>query len=481
MDVEKNKKTFQYLCSLFVEIGEKRLGRELSYKEVDQIMSTIAQKCKNIKKEDIVTQIYNLELAKLEKLKGPVSSKDKRNLRKHISKMTNSSFKTHYKSSSDVLTKVVANEFTNIHMKDEFEEKPSLRLESKEEIQTHRKTLRASYANNFSYTAPKSLSDKIRKYIALGLVGASAISIIGYEKLFKEQTTPSKEGFSSSEISDKTEDSKIAEPHDFWEDLDIKIDTPENYIKTQLKYRTPIEQFKYVFIREYNQHHFMEGYNPEDITVLSESYDYFYKATSPSHDDFYILPGHSPELLESILEYADFKVEKVGDKDNSSEAITITDQEGNFVASCALIDGKYVPITSNGNDIVNNSETFYENPELYLSSEDVECTKKSLVPLCETLCFDALLVDSHNFEKCLSDYVAKNPNTAYSSEVRYVLTAANKSEAQGVEAYLQRNTDDSIKDNLTAADLIILSTRCDAERNAEKNQAMADKGEDFEI
>lgn len=402
MDIKKDKKTFNYLSGLFIEIGEKRLNRKLSLEEIKQIKAVIGKKCQNIQKKDIVKQIYNLELAKLEKRKGPTSFKEKQNLKKHVYQMTGSTVKTRYSSSSDALTQAVANEFTNIHMQHTFNQKPYLRSKPRQEIQEDKKTLRASYANTFSYTAPKSLADKIRISIALGLVGASAVSIIGYEKLFQNQPTTITGDLSISDSS-KT-----------------KTYTPQTYVESQLKTTTDLEHFKSVVAQEYNRYHFMEEVEPNEITVLSNSHDFFFRVTSSDYE-YYIAPGDSPEEVEKILKTVYSNVDKIQNENSNINIITVSDKNSNFLGGSAFFNNRYIPIITDGNNIMDNLENFYRSPSTILSRENNEQVANFITKLCASHCFDALLVDSYNYAECMADFVTKNPDNAYSREVMHVV------------------------------------------------------------
>ena len=114
MDINKNQKTFNYLFTLFIQLGEKELGRQLTNDELSKIRSSIEKKCNTISKKDIVKEIYNLELAKQEKINGHLGIKQKLSLANYVSDKTNTPIILPF--SSKPITKEVSKRFANIDL-----------------------------------------------------------------------------------------------------------------------------------------------------------------------------------------------------------------------------------------------------------------------------------------------------------------------------------------------------------------------------
>lgn len=168
MNVDRNPKAFNYLFKLFVEMGEQQLGRKLTSNQILELKQTIAQKCSDIPKSQIIKQIYDLELAKHEKKMGHLNALQRYKLRQHVGSKTNSPVKL--SSPSTKLSEVVANKFARAELSEfiSYDNRRTIKPPSKETI----KTLRDSYVTDtFRYKAPLGTKDIL---IRLGTLAAGA-------------------------------------------------------------------------------------------------------------------------------------------------------------------------------------------------------------------------------------------------------------------------------------------------------------------
>ena len=400
MNVEKEKKTFDYLFGLFVMMGESQLGRQLNIEEITRLKLSIAKKCESISKKDIVKEIYNLEKSRREQEKGHLSIKDKFKLRETIAHKTNCPVK--YTSTTDDLARVVANDFTRIHFEDFKRNHTNLNFKNPAFIEKKR-NLKNSYLNdNFHYKAPLSLSEQLIRYTALGLVGISGVSIMAPKILFNSQPTTLKE---DSSISDTAS---------------TKTYTPQSYVENQLETTNTLNHFKSVVAKEYNNYHFTEEIDSDEITVISNSHEFFFRVVNSDYE-YYIAPGDYPDEVEKILKTTYSTVEKLQNKNSNINIITVSDKNNTFLGGSAFFNNRYLPVITDGNYIMNNLESFYRNPTTILSRENNEIVGSFITKLCASHCFDALLVDSYDYATCMAAYIEQNPDNAYPREVMSVV------------------------------------------------------------
>lgn len=291
MNVQRNPKTFNCLFTLFVNMGEERLGRHLTSEEINKLRPSIAKKCENIHKKDIVREIYNLEKSRREQEKGALSLKEKMDLRKKISTVTNCPVK--YTSSSNDLVKAVSNSFANIHISDALKRNPSLKLKAPEILNAEKRKLKDSYINDkFHYNAPSYMSDNMKRCVALGgtfLVAAGIGAMVHFN-------TP------QSPVQEETTITQISEP-DVLTPKDYLMDCIKPDDSSWVEYNASLSHFKDVFTNEFNDMNNSElssGY----IQIRSVPHTFIYKLTSKNGNEFYVTKGNSPGTTKDLLEQA---------------------------------------------------------------------------------------------------------------------------------------------------------------------------------
>lgn len=399
-------------------MGEQQLKRKLTAEEIHKLKPSIAKKCENISKEDIVKEIYNLEKSRIEQQKGHMNFRDKLNLREEISCKTNQPIK--YTSNSNDLAKVVANYFTDIHFKDIKKKHPNLNLEKPSMIEKKR-NLRNSYINdNFHYKAPLSLSDKLKRWTALGLVGATAIGIIGHEVLFKDQNINTPE---------ETTITETTQP---------QISTPKEYLESQLEDSTLLTHFKEVVANELNDK-FNYNLSSNNFSITSKNHTFIYKLTNKAGEVFYITKGDSPAYVEKLLPQSGYTCERVAANNNGSKVITL--DGGEIYINCAENENSdIVAIDASGWKFTNHAPSEQEIKSGYsniLNSKSKE-PAQLLADICSTGMFNAVCYSNKdNYIESLLEYIEKHPESKLSKEVNSAIKEAQTIESKTNNATIE--------------------------------------------
>ena len=414
MNVERNPKTFNCLFSLFVKMGEERLGRPLTAEEINKLRPSIAKKCETISKKDIVREIYNLEKSNREQKHGKLSLKEKMDLKKKIHAVTKCPVK--YTSSSDDLVKAVSNSFANIHVYDALKRNPSLKLKAPEVLNAEKRKLKNSYINDkFHYKAPSSLSDKMKRFVALG--GAVLIAAgIGTMVHFNNPQTPIQDETTISETS--TQESLT--PKDYL----IDCITPDN--EPWVEYNASLSHFKSVFTNEFNNMNNSElssGY----IQMRSVPHTFIYELTDNNGQHFYITKGNSPGTTEDLVQRAGYDCKRINDFDNDVDVISVVTDSGNFIAACAWIDGKMVPICADGSQFTDHAPSQQELNSGYsnIINANSVADAQLLANLCSTGAFRSVCNDNRDeYADCLLEYIGEHSDSQLAQEINSAIKEA---------------------------------------------------------
>ena len=409
MDIKKDKQTFNYLFGLFVRMGEEKLGRQLTANEINQLRPSIAKKCENIDKKYVVREIYNLEKSRKEKAKGALGIKEKINLRKKVSNYTQSRVK--YTSSSKDLAKVVANHFSNIHVNDILKKHPYLKLKSPEFLNHKKQKLQDSYIKDtFHFKAPKNVSQTIKRLIALGGVGVIALGI-GAAVHFKNVQNPEKEEITTESVLPKDSVEQLT-PRDYLLDsIEPELPYLENYNPT-------LEHFKDVFTDEFNEMN-NSTLSSGVITMKSRPHTFIYELTDNAGNKFYITKGNSPGTTENLLQKAGYTCKRIDDYNSDVDVISVIAND-NFIAACAYIEGKVVPICADGTQFSNHAPSQQELNSGYSNIINNQSVADSqlLADLYSTGAFDrACDSDREGYVDCLLKYIEKHTNSKLAQKI----------------------------------------------------------------
>lgn len=423
MNVQRNPKTFNYLFTLFVKMGEERLGRRLTADEINKLRPSIAKKCENINKKDIVREIYNLEKSRREQEKGHLSLKEKMDLRKKISTATKCPVK--YTSSSDDLVKAVSNSFANIHISDALKRNPNLKLKAPEILNAEKRKLKDSYINDqFHYKAPLSLSDKLKRWTALGLVGATAIGIIGHEVLFKDQNIPKPEETTITETTQPT------------------FSTSKEYLESQLDDTSLLTHFKEVLANEFNEK-FDYDLSYDNFTVELKTHTFIYKLTNKAGNVFYITKGDSPAYVEKLLPQAGYTCQRVAANDDGSDLIKLSGN-GVTIACAENENGDLVGIDGFGWDFTNHQPSQEELNSGYsnILNSDSNGPSQLLADICSTSAFDAVRYNDKTwYIESLLEYIENHPDSQLTQEVNSAIKESKNSQTKTNATHIEIEDD----------------------------------------
>ncbi|MGN1298989.1 MAG: hypothetical protein ACI4UE_03295 [Candidatus Scatovivens sp.] len=433
MNIERNKKTFKYLFTLFVKMGERKLGRKLTPEEINQLEPIISKKCEKIDKKDIVREIYNLELSNNEKKYGHLGIRQKLELMNQIANRTHCSVK--FTSSSDDLVNAVASKFSRIQLSDESKNNLLTIRPPKVSKQEHL-NLKNSYINDtFHYKAPLSVSDKMKRWVALGLVGASAIGIMGHQIISNRPQSPSKE---------ETTISQVSQP---------QILTAEDYLlkcvePSPLKnYNPSLNHFKNVFRNEFNKMN--NSALSVGLEIKSRPHTFIYKLTDKNGNEFYVTKGNSPGTTESLLKKAGYTCTGIDDYDNDVNVISIITDTGDFIAACAKVNGEIVPICADGTQFTNHAPTQQELNSGYsnIINDNSVNDSKLLADLYSTRAFYYAYNDNkEEYVDCLINYIEKHPDSYLAKEVNSAIQDYNNQNVQSEKTDSElANSDEEIE------------------------------------
>lgn len=420
MNIEKNQKTFNYLFYLFVTMGEEKLGRRLTNDEINNLRPLIQKKCETINKKDIVREIYNLEKSNREQEKGHLSSKEKKDLRKKITAITNCPVK--YTSSSDVLVKAVSNSFANIHISDALKRNPNLKLKPQEIFKTKKRELRDSYiTDHFHYKSPTYISDNMKRFVALG--GA-----LLFTTAFSTMVHLSKSSFP---VQEETTITQVSEP-EVLTPKDYLIDSIKQHDSSWIESNASLKHFKNVFANEFNNINNSE-LSSEYIQIRSVPHTFIYKLASKSGEEFYVTKGNSPGTTKDLLEQAGYTCQGVSNYNRDVKVISVITDSDNFIAACALIDGKYVPICADGSQFTNHKPSQQELSSGYsdiINSNSV-ANAELLADLCSTRAFDKVCDDNRNaYAECLLKYIKQRPDSQLAKDVNSAISKSKNPETK---------------------------------------------------
>ncbi len=251
MELDVNRKTFNYMFGLFIRHGESNLGRKLTNPELQKLKVSLAQKCEKIPKKDIVREIYNLRLAELEKKNGHLNSLKRFKLKQEICKKTNSPMRFKSSRESFELASTAAQKLTEFHSLDNW--KRTLKKPSMEE----KRNLKNSYIkNHFHYKAPLSTSQKIARGV---LVGTVALGLIG--------------GAFAATNSGQTHEPRNPEPTTIsaTQTTEPTKQTLDSTINSSLD-----QDFRIRYAQEYNHAHNTSMLSADGIVVEPKHHSYLY-------------------------------------------------------------------------------------------------------------------------------------------------------------------------------------------------------------
>lgn len=382
MNIEKNQNTFKYVLNLLIKHSESDLGRKLTNKELQTLIPVIAKKCEKLPKEDIVRKIFELERShKEEKQHRRLSVVEQYKLKEAIYSFTCCPVKL--TSSSDELEKAV-NKLLNENI--QFDSRP-----------------------------PLSLPDKIKRWTALGLVGATAVGIIGHEVFFKDQNT---------NTAEETEIAEVTQP---------KFSTPEEYFESQLEDTTLLTHFKEMVASEFNEK-FDYNLSADNFTIELKTHTFIYKLTNEDGKVFYITKGDSPTYVEKFLPQAGYTCERVAANTEGSNVITLS---GNGITiACAENENRdLVGIDAFGWDFTNHQPSQEELDSGYsnILNSNSEEHSQLLVDICSTGAFDAVRYNNESwYVKSLLKYLDKHPNSKWAQKVISVIEKHENSKATNI-------------------------------------------------
>lgn len=325
MNVEKNPKTFNYLFTLFIEMGENELGRQLSNDELSKIKSSIINKCANISKKDIVKEIYKLELARNESQYGHLGIRERFALKKLVAAETNCPVK--FTSSSDELARIVAAKFSRIELSDKYKDTT---LTSPKSINEKHSKLKNSYVKDtFHYTAPLNTKEKLKRLAILGIATLSFASIVAGANNVRtiddaENTSISTEESSTQETSDTT----------------VKL---EDTVDDDL-----LQDFKNRYAAEYNLAHGQHIIDSWDLKIRQISHTYLYKVKTldaNGKETYKYMTKANPTETEAYLDSHGYEYETVSNFNNDIPVISaVNSEKTELYDAYAYIDGKCVSI-----------------------------------------------------------------------------------------------------------------------------------------
>ena len=134
----------------------------------------------------------------------------------------------------------------------------------------------------------------------------------------------------------------------------------------------------------------------------------------------------------------------MNDYNSDVDVVSVITDSGNFIAACASIDGKIVPICADGSqftDYVPSQQELSSGYSNIINSNSV-ADAELLANLCSTGAFDKVCDDNRDaYAECLLEYIEEHPDSQLAQNVNSAIKESKNTETKTNTTHIEIEDD----------------------------------------